>query len=314
MPPALSDRFVVLAVSVVYRGCAIPVAWTILPAGQKRAWRREWLRMLRAAAPGHPARLDRAGAGRPRLVCAAGCSGASSRLGWHPFLRINQGCKFRPARPGALRVAARAVRAGRAALARSGHGVCLAGVPAGLYTGGVVGRGPREPWFVLTDLAPDGCDAQWYGLRGWCEQGFKCLKRGGWQWQQTQMTRPGAGGAAVVGDGGRHAVDDQRGQRPGAGPGVRRSGAAGSAAACWAEAQPTRARRLRLFRLGWLWLLVQVIRGQPVPLPRRLVPEPWPDIPARLHLAAAASQTLILCLYVKTYPQKRQPAPRSPAR
>ena len=35
----LGTCFVVLAVSVVYRGCAIPVAWGILPAGQKHAWR-----------------------------------------------------------------------------------------------------------------------------------------------------------------------------------------------------------------------------------------------------------------------------------
>jgi hypothetical protein len=33
----LGQRFVVLAVSVVYRGCAIPVAWVILPAGAKHA-------------------------------------------------------------------------------------------------------------------------------------------------------------------------------------------------------------------------------------------------------------------------------------
>jgi len=38
---SLGDRFVVLAVCVVYRRCAIPVVWTILPAGKKRAWRRE---------------------------------------------------------------------------------------------------------------------------------------------------------------------------------------------------------------------------------------------------------------------------------
>ena len=43
----LGTRFTVLALSVVYRGCAIPVAWTILPATVKHAWRREWLRMLR---------------------------------------------------------------------------------------------------------------------------------------------------------------------------------------------------------------------------------------------------------------------------
>lgn len=50
----LGDRFVVLAISVVYRGCAIPVAWTILAAGEKHAWRREWLRMLRLLRPAVP--------------------------------------------------------------------------------------------------------------------------------------------------------------------------------------------------------------------------------------------------------------------
>ncbi len=52
------------------------------------------------------------------------------------------------------------------------------------------GEGHKEPWYILTDLAPEGSDAQWYGLRGWCEQGFKCIKRGGWQWQMTQMAEP----------------------------------------------------------------------------------------------------------------------------
>jgi hypothetical protein len=36
-----------LVVSVVYRGCAIPVAWTVLPATEKQAGRGDWLRMLR---------------------------------------------------------------------------------------------------------------------------------------------------------------------------------------------------------------------------------------------------------------------------
>src|SRR5262249_38261439 len=43
---SLGIRFVGLTVSVVYRGCAIPVAWTVLPANQPGAWRREWLRLL----------------------------------------------------------------------------------------------------------------------------------------------------------------------------------------------------------------------------------------------------------------------------
>ena len=50
----LGQRLVVLAVSVVYRGCAIPVAWVILPAGAKHAWRRAWLRLLRRLGPAIP--------------------------------------------------------------------------------------------------------------------------------------------------------------------------------------------------------------------------------------------------------------------
>jgi len=38
-------------------------------------------------------------------------------------------------------------------------------------------------------------------------------------------------------------------------------------------------RRVRLFRLGRRWLLVRLITAQPLPLPRQLVPEPWPEVP-----------------------------------
>jgi hypothetical protein len=33
----LGERFVVLGVSVLYHGCAIPVAWTVVPATEKHA-------------------------------------------------------------------------------------------------------------------------------------------------------------------------------------------------------------------------------------------------------------------------------------
>ena len=58
----LGQRFVVLVVSVLYRGCAIPVAWTVIPAGEKHGWRPEWLRMLRQVrAAGVADRLARTG-------------------------------------------------------------------------------------------------------------------------------------------------------------------------------------------------------------------------------------------------------------
>lgn len=43
----LGQRFTVLVVRVVSRGCAIPVAWQVLPMLKKEEWRPHWLRLLR---------------------------------------------------------------------------------------------------------------------------------------------------------------------------------------------------------------------------------------------------------------------------
>jgi len=43
----LGQRFVVLVISVVYRGCAVPVAWKILRATEKHPWQPEWLALLK---------------------------------------------------------------------------------------------------------------------------------------------------------------------------------------------------------------------------------------------------------------------------
>ena len=48
---SLGARFVVWTLSGVYRGGAIPGAWTVLPANEPGAWRREWLRLLRQVGP-----------------------------------------------------------------------------------------------------------------------------------------------------------------------------------------------------------------------------------------------------------------------
>ena len=278
---SLSDRFVVLAVSVVYRGCAIPVAWTILPAGQKHAWRTEWIRMLRLLRPAIPAEwtvlvlADRGLYARWLFACIV-------RLGWHPFLRINQGCKFRPA--GCARFRWLNELCGQVGQRWRGRGTAFATKECQVECTLVAwwGAGHKEPWYILTDLPPEGSDAQWYGLRGWCEQGFKCIKRGGWQWQQTQMqdaarvTRLWLALAVAtlwmisVGSDVELGPTEEAPELPDLAPllGVR---------------PMQQARRTRLFRLGWLWVLVRALRGQSVPLPMRLVPEPWPDIPQSLE-------------------------------
>ncbi len=168
---------------------AIPVAWTVLPATEKHAWRSEWLRMLQQVRTAVPRRFfvivlaDRGLYARwlfQRIV----------RLGWHPLLRINTGGTFRPAQG-----------------ARYQPLRTLALAPGTQWVGtGTAFQGPRrrlnctllarwdedyhEPWLILTDLAPSAGKACWYGLRAWIEQGFKMTKRGGWQWQCTRMTDP----------------------------------------------------------------------------------------------------------------------------
>jgi hypothetical protein len=46
-PTLHGDQVVSLAVSILYRGCAIPIAWLILPANQEGAWMGPILRLLR---------------------------------------------------------------------------------------------------------------------------------------------------------------------------------------------------------------------------------------------------------------------------
>ena len=288
---SLGARFTVLAISVVYRGCAIPVAWTILPANQKRAWRREWLRMLRLLRPAMP---------RDWTVLVLTDRGLYARwlfrrivrLGWHPFLRVNQGCKFRPA--GQAKFVWLSALCGQVGQRWRGRGTAFSTKESQLECTLVAwwGEGHKEPWYILTDLAPEGSDAQWYGLRSWCEQGFKCIKRGGWQWQMTQMEAPArverlwlalavatlwvvsVGSELEVGAESERADLDVPEQGTDLDvPDLRELLGIGA---------PRRPRRLRLFRLGWLWLLVQGLKGGTLAQPRRLVPEPWPEIPEQL--------------------------------
>src|SRR5262249_61246461 len=87
---ALGTRFVVLAVSVVYRGCAIPVAWVVWPANTTHAWRREWLRRLRRLRPAISPPRAGLGLGGRGGVWPRVCGGVTP-VGWDPLFRSDQG-------------------------------------------------------------------------------------------------------------------------------------------------------------------------------------------------------------------------------
>ena len=288
----LGERFVVLAISVVYRGCALPVAWTILPAGDKRAWRPEWLRLLRLLRPAIPpdwtviVLADRGLYARwlyRRLV----------RLGWHPFLRVKRGGSFRP--EGQARFRPLADFAPAPGARWRGRGTAFASpesrLPCTLLA--YWEEGCKEPWLILTDLPPEAADAGWYGLRAWIEQGFKLTKRGGWQWQRTRMTDPARAGRLwlavavatlrLVRVGGAAEAALPEGTLPALGPVLL---------AARRQRRATRLRLVSLFRRGWVAILVAWVKGQPLPT-GRFQPEPWPAVSPLDHLIDPTAQEVL---------------------
>src|SRR5215467_9176599 len=274
----LGTRFTVLVLSVVYRGCAIPVAWTVLAATAKHAWRREWLRMLRQV---HRA-LPRAWTVlvlADRGLYARWLFRRITRLGWHPFLRINTGGTFRST--GQVRGVPLKTLVPEPGTTWQGTGIAFKGRHRQLHCTLLAcwEAGYKDPWWLLTDLPPEASTACWYGLRAWIEQGFKITKRAGWQWQRTHMTQPDRAARLwlavavatlwLVSVGGEadetipvSTVPDVTALVPG-------------------QLRTRRATRLRLvsvFRRGWNLILVAWLDHAPLPL-GRFVPEPWPAIP-----------------------------------
>src|SRR4029434_8340153 len=113
-----------------------------------------------------------------------------TRLGWHPFLRINTGGTFRP--HGHVRRVPRRTLVRERGTAWQGTGIAFTGRHRQLHCTLLAcwEAGYKDPWLILTDLPPEASTACWYGLRAWIEQGFKITKRAGWQWQRTHMTKP----------------------------------------------------------------------------------------------------------------------------
>ena len=274
----LGTRFTVLAISVVYRGCAIPVAWTVLAATAKHAWRREWLRMLRQVHRAVP-RTWTVLVLADRGLYARWLFRRITRLGWHPFLRINTGGTFRPT--GQVRGVPLQTWVPEPGTTWQGTGIAFKGRDRQLHCTLLAcwAAGYKDPWLILTDLPPEASTACWYGLRAWIEQGFKITKRAGWQWQRTHMTQPERAARLWL----AVAVATLWLLRVGgeADATIPVSTVRDVTALVPEPRRTRRATRLRLvsvFRRGWNLILVALLDHAPLPL-GRFVPEPWPAVP-----------------------------------
>ena len=137
---SLGARFVVLAVSVVYRGCAIPVAWTVLAANQKACVAG---RMVTDVAPGASRRAaadDGDRLGGSRVVCPLAVP-AYRALRLASVLTDQYGGNVSADGHESVPGAADLCPGPREQLAGPGHGLCEQAESVGLYAVGSLGRG-----------------------------------------------------------------------------------------------------------------------------------------------------------------------------
>jgi DDE family transposase len=200
------------------------------------------------------------------------------RLGWHPVLRINTGGTLRPAKSGHYQPLRELVP--QPGTQWVGPGTAFQG-PRRRLNCTLLARwdeGYRDPWLLLTDLAPSAGEACWYGLRAWIEQGFKITKRGGWQWQRTRMSDPQRAArlwlAVAVATLWLLSVGGMAEDT------LPASTLLPLAHADCPPSRPRPATRLRLvsiFRQGWITILVALLNQRHLPR-GRFVPEPWPQV------------------------------------
>jgi hypothetical protein len=274
----LGTRLTVLAISVVYRGCAIPVAWTVLSATATHAWRREWLRMLRQVRRAVP-RAWTVIVLADRGLDARWLFRRITRLGWHPFLRINTGGTFRPT--GQVRGVPLKTLVPAPGATWQGTGIAFKGRHRQLHCTLLAcwEAGYKDPWLILTDLPPEASTACWYGLRAWIEQGFTITKRAGWQWQRTHMTKPDRAARLWL----AVAVATLWLLRVGGEADATVPASTVLDVTARVPHQPrtrcaTRLRLVSVFRRGWNLILVALLDQAPLPL-GRFIPEPWPAVP-----------------------------------
>jgi hypothetical protein len=272
----LGARFTVLALCVVYRGGAVPVAWAVVGATTPGAWRPHWERLRRrmpARVPAHWCVVVVADRG----LYAPWLFRAITALGWHPGLRLNGGAGsglYRLPTGGGWRPL-------RGLLTQPGDAWCgeILCFHGQTVAGTLVARwepGYRQGWLVLTDLPPTATEVAWYCLRAWVECGFKDLKRDGWQWQHTRMTDPARAARLwlvlavatlwVLSVGGAAELSLPSPQLEALPPcHIARRTASGRPAP----------RLLSCFRRGLFVLLTSALTDQ-LPPTARFVPEPWP--------------------------------------
>jgi hypothetical protein len=295
---SLFDCLVVLSLSIVYRGTAIPVAWKLLRANVPHPWEPEWKALLQWFHGQVNPRwtvvvLTDRGLYAPWLFQAI------VALGWHPMMRITRRNRFLPAgwvhHQPVWRFTPEVGRRWQ------GRGVAFPTTPQSRLACTLLAwwaPGHPDGWYLVTDLPPQVADAAWYGLRMWIEHGFAQFKSAGWQWQKSRITDPERASrvwlamavatrwvVSVGGqeDAGRGPIETMPALAVGARGGRPESGSAARAPHRRWEGRRGSPRLVSVLRKGLAVVLAALVMGRGVGL-GSWYPEPWPQIPAGIQV------------------------------
>jgi hypothetical protein len=185
----LGDRFIILVVSVVVAGSAIPVAWHLRHSHQKGEWNPIWVALLSqlhpAIAPGCTVFvLTDSGLYSKKLF-----KQVSKSFQWRVLMRIegSQGL-FKAKGARTWRPLRDYVHRDMSPLTLAG--TCFKGDPLRCTLVLQWGAEYDRPCLIVTNVRPQTVQHQVYAIRYWIECGFKDLKRGLFHWEQTKMTCP----------------------------------------------------------------------------------------------------------------------------
>ena len=262
----LRDRFVILSVSVVVLGCAIPVAWHIQEGGRKGKWNPIWQRLVASLIPAIPDHWSVYALTDSGLYAKPLYAYLTQHCGWHVFMRTNiSDGLFKPKGTTQWHPIHHWLTQGMSPTVL--QGTCFQTNPIDCTLILLWDADCQNPCILLTNLAPQDITDNVYTLRYWIECGFKDIKRGLFHWEQTKMTCPKRAerlwlvlsiALVWVTTIGQQALDDPQ----------------------WAclRATETQARRLSAPVLGWIARLVALCKQQPVPI-GYLNPYVWHSIP-----------------------------------
>lgn len=262
----LRNRFVILSVSVLVCGTAIPVAWHIQAFDRKGKWNPIWQRLVTLLLPAIPTNWTVYALTDSGLYAKSLYDYLTQTCGWHVFMRtdVSDGL-FKPKDTNSWCRIDKWLAHGMTP--RTMTGTCFKSNPIDCTLILLWHADCQTPCLLISDLAPSEIKHNIYSLRYWIECGFKDIKRGLFHWEHTKMPCPRRAerlwlvlsiALLWVTAIGQQALDDPQ----------------------WAclRGTDTQARRLSAPRLGWIVRLIALCQQQPIPL-GYLNPYRWHSIP-----------------------------------